>query len=84
MGTKYVLRAAGDGRFKARLVTPGRMQRNDDDCAAVAVKDTFGRSRNGALDQGEKLTQHYGNRLGKVSRYSNASDVSGYQITWQD
>ena len=61
------------------------MQRHDDDCAAVAVKDTFGRSRNGALDQGEKSTQHYGKQLGKVSRYSSASsDVSGYQITWQE
>ena len=65
-------RAAGDGRCKAIVVTSGRMQRHDDtDCAIVAAKDIFGRSHNGALDQGVKVTQHYGKQLGKVSRYSS-------------
>ena len=41
-------------RFKATLVALGWKKRHDDtDCAIVAVKDKFGRSRNGALDQGE-------------------------------
>ena len=61
---------AGDDRFKARLVTPGRMQRDDTDCAIVAAKENFGRSRDGALDQGELSAQDYDKQLGKVSRYS--------------
>ena len=38
LGTKWVLRA-GDGRFKARLVTTGRMQRHGTDRSIVAAKD---------------------------------------------
>ena len=67
-----ISRAAGDDRVKARVVTPGRMQRHDDtDCAIVFAKDKFDRSQNGTLGQGIKLTQHYGKQLGKVSRYSS-------------
>ena len=51
----------GDGRFKARLVTPAvRMQRHGTDRAIVAVKVTFGRSQNGALAEGVKLRQAVG------------------------
>ena len=73
-------RAAGDGGFKARVVTLGRMQRhNDTDCAIVVAKDKFVRSHNGALDQGVKSTQHYGKQLGKVSMYKTvAYEVSRY------
>ena len=40
--------AAADGRFKARLVTPGWMQRHvSTDRTIVAAKDEFGRSQNG-------------------------------------
>ena len=68
-----VLRAAAGGRVKPRLVSPGRMQRHKDtDCCAIVVaKDKFGRSQNGALDQGVKSIQHYGKQLGKVSRHSS-------------
>ena len=69
-----ISRAAAGGRFKARLVTPGWMQRHGGtaDRAIVAAKYKFDRSQNGALDQGVKSTQHYyGKQLGKVSRYSN-------------
>ena len=47
-----ISRAAGDGRLKARLVTPGWTQRHGTDRAIVAAKDKFDRSQNGALDQG--------------------------------
>ena len=47
-----ILRAAADGRFNTRLVTPGWMQRHVTDCAIVASKDEFDRSQNSALDQG--------------------------------
>ena len=71
-GTKCVLRAAGDGRFKARVVSLDWKQRHGTDRAIVAAKDKFGRSRNGALDKNELSTQHYGVQLGKVfSRYSS-------------
>ena len=48
---------AGDGGFKARVVTLGWMQRHDDTdyYVIVVAKDKFGRSQNGALDQGVKL-----------------------------
>ena len=59
-GTKCVLRAAGDGRFKARLVSLDWKQRHGTDRAIVAAKGKFGRSRNGALDKNELSTQHYG------------------------
>ena len=65
------LRAPGDGRFKARVETPWRMQRHGTDHAVVAAKDKFDRSQNDALEQGVKSTQHYGKQLGKVSRYSS-------------
>ena len=68
LGTKYALRAV-DGRFKATLVTPGRVQRHVTDRAIVATKDTFSRLQNDALDQGEKSIQYYGKQLGKMSRY---------------
>ena len=46
------------------------MQRHyDTDCAIVVAKDKFDRLQNGALDQGVKSTQHYGDQLGKASRY---------------
>ena len=52
LSTRCVLRATtADGRFKARLVTHGLMQRHGTDCAIVAARDKFGRSQNGALDQ---------------------------------
>ena len=52
LGTICVLRATtADGRFKARLVTHGLMQRHGADCAIVTARDKFGRSQNGALDQ---------------------------------
>ena len=38
--TTILSSAAGD-RFKARLVTPGRMQRHGTDRATVAAKDKF-------------------------------------------
>ena len=53
LDTKFVFREAAGGRLKARLVTAGWMQRHDTDYAIVAAKDKFGRSQNGALDQGE-------------------------------
>ena len=66
--------AAGDGRFKARVVTPAQMQRHyDTECAIVVAKDKSDRSQNSALDRGVKSTQHYGKQLGKVSRYSRSS-----------
>ena len=65
-------RAAAGGSVEARVVTPGRMQRNKDtDCAIIVAKDKFDRSQNGALDQGVKPTQHYDKQLGKVHRYSS-------------
>ena len=52
LGKRCVLRTTtADGRFKARLVTHGLMQRHGTDCAIVAARDKFGRSQNGALDQ---------------------------------
>ena len=42
--------------FKAKLGTPGRIQRHGTDCAVVGAKNTFGRSQNGVLDKGEKST----------------------------
>ena len=56
LGTKWVLRSAG-GRIKARLVAFGWNQGHGTPCAVVAVKNNFGRPRNGALAQGELLTQ---------------------------
>ena len=53
LGTRFVFREAAGGRLKARLVTPGWTQKHDTDCAIVAAKGKFGRSQNGALDQGE-------------------------------
>ena len=70
-GTKCVLRAAGDGRFKARVVPLDWNQRQGTDRAIVAAKDKFGHSRNGALDKNELSTQHYGVHLGKVFRCSS-------------
>ena len=62
----------------ARLVTPGRTQRSvSTDNAIVAAKDKSDRSRNGALDQGELSTQHYGKQLGYMSTYGIASEVLG-------
>ena len=44
--------AADDGRFKVRVVTPGRMQMHyDTECAIVIAKDKSDRSQNGALYQ---------------------------------
>ena len=72
LGTNWVLTGAADGRFKVRPVTPGRMQRHVVDRAIVAAKDKFGRSRNGALDQGELSTQYYSMQLRKVFRYNSS------------
>ena len=49
---------AGDCGFKVRVVTPGWMQKHDDTdyYVIVVAKDKFGRSQNGALDQGVKST----------------------------
>ena len=64
--------AAADGRFQARVVTPGRMPRHGStDREIVAAKGNFGRSQNGALDEGVKSTQHYGKQLDKMFRYSS-------------
>ena len=59
------------GRFKARRVSPGWMQRHGTDRVIVAAKEKFGQSENGTLDRGVKSTQHYGKQLGKVSTYSS-------------
>ena len=41
-----ILRTTADGRFEARLVTPGLMQKHDTDRAIVAAEDKLGRSQN--------------------------------------
>ena len=38
-----ILRTAADGRFEARLVTPGRMQKHGTDRAIVVAEDKLGR-----------------------------------------
>ena len=56
-----ILRPAGDGRFKTRVITPGRMQGPDDtDCGIVDAKNKSDRSQNDALNQDVKSTQHDG------------------------
>ena len=45
-----ILSTVADGRFKARVVTPGWMQRHGTDRTIVAAKNKFDRSQNSALD----------------------------------